>query len=68
MVGRYQLAPKQSHLVAVTRIFKYLKGTMTYGLWYSINHKFQLTTYSDVDCANCVDERKSTGGGFFLPG
>jgi hypothetical protein len=37
MVGRYQSAPKQSHLVVVTRIFKYLKGTMTYGLWYPRN-------------------------------
>jgi hypothetical protein len=31
MVGRFQSAPKQSHLVAVKRIFKYLKGTMNYG-------------------------------------
>jgi hypothetical protein len=37
MVGRYQSASKQIHLVAVKRIFKYLKGTMTYGLWYPIN-------------------------------
>ena len=34
MVGRFQSAPKQSYLVAVKRIFKYLKGTMTYGSWY----------------------------------
>ena len=34
MVGRFQSAPKQNHLVAVKRIFKYLKGTMTYGSWY----------------------------------
>jgi hypothetical protein len=40
MVGRYQSAPKQSHLVAVTRIFKYLKETMNYGLWYPINQNF----------------------------
>jgi hypothetical protein len=32
MVGRYQAAPKQSHLQAVKRIFRYLKETMTYGL------------------------------------
>ena len=32
MVGRFQSAPKQGHLVDVKRIFKYLKGTMTYGL------------------------------------
>jgi hypothetical protein len=68
MVGRYQSSPKQSHLVAVTRIFKYLKGTMTYGLWYPINHNFQLTSYSDADWANCVDERKSTSGGEFFLG
>jgi hypothetical protein len=49
MVGRYQSAPKQSHLAAVKRIFKYLKGTMTYGLWYPRNQNFQLTAYSDVD-------------------
>jgi hypothetical protein len=29
---------------------------------------FQLTTYSDADWANCVDERKSTNGGVFFPG
>ena len=34
MVGHFQSAPKQSHLIVVKRIFKYLKGTMTYGLWY----------------------------------
>jgi hypothetical protein len=68
MVGRYQSSPKQSHLVAITRIFKYLKGTMTYGLWYPRNQNFQLTTYSDADWANCVDERKSTSGGAFFLG
>jgi hypothetical protein len=40
MVGRYQSSPKQSHLVAVTRIFKYLKGKMTYGLFYPRNQNF----------------------------
>jgi hypothetical protein len=68
MVGRYQSAPKQSHLQAVKRIFRYLKETMTYGLWYPINHNFQLTAYSDADWANCFDERKSTSGGAFFLG
>jgi hypothetical protein len=67
MVGHYQYAPKKSHLVSLTRIFKYLKGTMTYGLWYPRNQNFQLTSYSDVDWENFVDERKSiSGGAFFL--
>jgi hypothetical protein len=68
MVGRYQSSPKQSHLVAVIRIFKYLKGTMNYGLWYPRHQNFQLTTYSDADWANCVDERKCTSGGAFFLG
>jgi FtsZ-interacting cell division protein YlmF len=68
MVGRYQAAPKHSHLLAVKRIFRYLKGTMNYGLWYPSNHNFQLSVYSDDDWANCMDERKSTSGGAFFLG
>ena len=68
IVGHYQSAPKQSHLAAIKRIFKYLKGTMTYGLWYPRNQNFQLTTYSNVDSANCLDERKSTSGGALFLG
>jgi hypothetical protein len=52
----------------IKRIFKYLKGTMTYGLWYPRNQNFQLIAYSDADWANCVDERKSTSGGAFFLG
>jgi hypothetical protein len=66
MVGRYQAALKQSHLLAIKRIFRYLKGTMNYGLWYPRNHNFQLSIYSDVDWDNCVDERKNTSGGAFF--
>jgi hypothetical protein len=40
MVGHFQSPPKQSHLLAIKRIFKYLKGTMTYGLWYPRNQNF----------------------------
>jgi hypothetical protein len=67
MVGRYQSAPKQSHFLVLKRIFKSLKETMNYGLWYPKNQNFQLSVYSDVDWANCMDERKSmSGGAFFL--
>jgi hypothetical protein len=68
MVGHYQSTPKQSHLEFVKRIFKYLKGTMTYGIWYPRNQNFQLTIYSYVDWANFLDERKSTSGGAFFLG
>jgi hypothetical protein len=41
---------------------------MNYGLWYPKNQNFQLSFYSDVDWANCTDERKSTSGGAFFLG
>jgi hypothetical protein len=67
MVGRYHSAPKHSHLLAVKRIFRYLKGTMNYGLWYPRNQNFQLSVYSYVDWDNCIDERKiASGGALFL--
>jgi hypothetical protein len=68
MVRRYQSAPKQSHLLDVKRIFRYLKETINYGLWYPKNRDFQLSVYLDVDWANCMDERKSTSGGAFFLG
>ena len=33
--ARYQAAPKESHLMAVKRIIRYINGTLEYGLWYS---------------------------------
>eukprot|EP00253_Pinus_taeda_P030751 PITA_30751 len=34
IVGRFQANPKETHLQAVKRIFKYLQETQNYGLWY----------------------------------
>jgi len=41
---------------------------MDYGLWYPKNRSLQLTTYSDGDWANCLDDRKSTSGNAFFLG
>ena len=34
LCARFQADPGEPHLVAVKRIFKYLKGTVEMGLWY----------------------------------
>jgi hypothetical protein len=34
LVAIFQSTPKESHVVAVKRILRYLKGTMDFGLWY----------------------------------
>ncbi|GJR31238.1 retrovirus-related pol polyprotein from transposon TNT 1-94 [Tanacetum coccineum] len=59
----YQANPKESHLVAVKRIFRYLKGTPNLGLWYPKGSGFDLKAYSDSDYAGCNLDRKSTSGG-----
>ncbi|GJX05609.1 putative ribonuclease H-like domain-containing protein [Tanacetum coccineum] len=38
----FQVTPKTSHLLAVKRIFRYLKGKPTLGLWYSRDSPFEL--------------------------
>jgi hypothetical protein len=48
---------------ALKRIFNYIKGTLDFSLWYSIGEDFTLTTYTDVDWAGSVDEKKSTSRG-----
>ncbi|GJV70129.1 putative ribonuclease H-like domain-containing protein [Tanacetum coccineum] len=47
--ARFQVTPKTSHLLAVKRIFRYLKGNPTLGLWYSRDSPFELVTYTDSD-------------------
>ncbi|KAJ9566570.1 LOW QUALITY PROTEIN: hypothetical protein OSB04_002536 [Centaurea solstitialis] len=68
LCARYQAEPKESHLTAVKRIFRYLKGTPNLGLWYSKDSGFDLTAYSDSDFAGCMIDRKSTTGGCHLLG
>ncbi|GJS54706.1 hypothetical protein Tco_0628068 [Tanacetum coccineum] len=59
----YQANLKESHLVAVKRIFRYLKGTLNLGLWYPKGSSFDLKAYSDSDYARCNLDRKSTSRG-----
>ncbi|GJZ84615.1 hypothetical protein Tco_0649954, partial [Tanacetum coccineum] len=63
LCARSQANPKESHLLAVKRIFRYLKGTPNLGLWYPKGSGFDLKAYSDSDYAGCNLDRKSTSGG-----
>ncbi|GJT53646.1 retrovirus-related pol polyprotein from transposon TNT 1-94 [Tanacetum coccineum] len=63
LCARYQANPKKSHLVAVKRIFRYLKGTPNLGLWYPKGSGFDLKASSDSDYVGCNLDRKSTSGG-----
>ncbi|GJT24700.1 retrovirus-related pol polyprotein from transposon TNT 1-94 [Tanacetum coccineum] len=56
--ARYQARPTQKHLKEVKRIFKYLKGTINMGLWYPKDSGFELTAFSMLNIAGCLDTRK----------
>ncbi|GKD64537.1 retrovirus-related pol polyprotein from transposon TNT 1-94 [Tanacetum coccineum] len=60
MCARYQANPTEKHLHAVKRIFRYLRGTINMGLWYSKDSCIALTAFSDADHAGCQDTIKST--------
>ncbi|GJW01548.1 hypothetical protein Tco_1556799 [Tanacetum coccineum] len=59
---RYQAKPTEKHLNAVKQIFRYLKGTINMGLWYSKDIGMSLTAYADAYHAGCQDTRRSTSG------
>nr|GEV61132.1 hypothetical protein [Tanacetum cinerariifolium] len=61
--ARYQSHPTKKHLKEVKRIFRYLRGTVNMGLWYTKDSSFDLTGFSDADYAGCKDTFKSTFGG-----
>ncbi|GKE36968.1 hypothetical protein Tco_1460373, partial [Tanacetum coccineum] len=61
--ARYQVNPKVSHLHAVKRIFRYLKGQPKLGLGYSKDSPFDLVAYTDSNYAGASLDRKSTIGG-----
>ncbi|GJT04021.1 putative ribonuclease H-like domain-containing protein [Tanacetum coccineum] len=65
--ARFQVTPKTSHLHAVKRIFRYLKGQSKLGLWYPRDSPFDLEAFSDSDYAGASLDRKSTTGGVTDP-
>ncbi|GJV57685.1 hypothetical protein Tco_1458690 [Tanacetum coccineum] len=59
----FQVTPKVSHLHAMKRIFRYLKGQPKLGLWYPKDSPFDLEAYTDSAYAGASLDRKSTTGG-----
>ncbi|GJX98829.1 hypothetical protein Tco_0355848 [Tanacetum coccineum] len=62
LYARFQEDPKTSHLEAVKRIFRYIKGTTHLGLWYPKGSGVETVVYVDSDHAGDYVDRKSTSG------
>ncbi|GKA90357.1 hypothetical protein Tco_0812227 [Tanacetum coccineum] len=58
LCARFQAAPKTSHIEAVKRIFRYIKGTSHLGLWYPKGTGLETIIYADSDYARDYVDRK----------
>jgi hypothetical protein len=62
MCARFQASPHSSHRTAIQQIFRYLKYTLEFGIWYSISSLLDLVGFFDADFVGCGIDRKSTSG------
>ncbi|XP_070013840.1 secreted RxLR effector protein 161-like [Nicotiana sylvestris] len=60
LCAHFPANPKESHLIAVKRILRYLKGTTDLCLWYPKGSNFNLVGYVDADYAGFLVDRKNT--------
>ncbi|GJW92286.1 hypothetical protein Tco_0169839, partial [Tanacetum coccineum] len=63
VAGRDMYTKRLSQPRKVKRIFRYLRGTVNMGLWYTKDSGFELTEFSNADYAGCKDTFKSTSDG-----
>jgi hypothetical protein len=57
-----QAFPRSSHRTTVQRVFRYLKHTPEFRIWYSASLSLDLVGFSVADFAGCEIDRKSTFG------
>jgi hypothetical protein len=60
LCARFQASQRSSHRTAVQRIFRYLKYTLEFGIWYSTSSSFDLVGISDADFAGCGIDKQNT--------
>lgn len=66
-LSRFMQSPSQIHFGAAKRVWRYLQGTIGYGIWYNYSSDLKLVGYSDSDWAGSADDMRSASGyAFFL--
>jgi hypothetical protein len=46
-LSRYLVEPRRVHIVATKHMMRYLKGMLDFGLYYTRDHDFRLSGYTD---------------------
>jgi hypothetical protein len=66
LISMYMSKPTELHLQAAKRILRYLKGTVSYGIFYKKGGEEELLAFTDSDYAGDEEDSKSTSGYVFL--
>jgi hypothetical protein len=62
LCAHFQASPCSSHQTTVQRVFRYLKHTPEFGIWYFASSSLDLVGFFYADFAGCGIDRKSTSG------
>ncbi|KAB2625793.1 hypothetical protein D8674_017453 [Pyrus ussuriensis x Pyrus communis] len=63
LVCHFMQSPRESHFQVVKRIFRYLKGHISLGLWFpKCSAPLSIHSFLDAEWAGCTIYRRSTGG------
>ncbi|KAJ0852133.1 putative RNA-directed DNA polymerase [Helianthus annuus] len=68
VVSQFMHQPQVTHMEAVWRIIRYLKGTPGHGVLFKTNGHLEAHIYTDADWAGDKGNRRSTSGYFALVG
>jgi hypothetical protein len=62
LCARFHSFPRSSHWTMVQQVFRYLKHTPEFGIWYLASSSLDLVGFSDANFAGCGIDQKSTSG------
>jgi hypothetical protein len=65
LIRWYIERPRSSHLKATKRILCFVKGSLSYSLFYSFSQNLKITGYNDSDWVGNLEDRKNTTGFMF---
>lgn len=68
VLSRYMHEPKECHGAALKQVLRYLRGTCSLGLRFTLNKDLKLLGYSDSSHNVDIEDGKSTTGHIFYLG
>lgn len=66
LLSRYMNSPTHIHMGTRKIVLRYLKGTISAGIWYKRDGLVKLQDYYDSDWVGCLYDMKSTSGYIFI--